>query len=409
MTFDMHVRTAICIALCALLAGCGYASAGTPAHVLAAYYCGESVHCSPPLPVSAIPADSLTDLIYAFGEPGADNECHRPGHAQANEFAQLRELRRSHPHLRLLLSIGGWGGAPQFSNAALTPRSRRAFAQSCISEYVVRSGFDGIDIDWEFPVHGGIIPSRPQDRTDATALLREIRTQLNALAATTHRQYYLTIAAPAGTWQQGGAYSPADSYDLRAVAGIVDWLNVMTYDMNNIFSPVSAFNAPLRMDPHDPAPAAQRKLDNLTGAVQFYESHGVPASKIVLGMAFYGRGFTDVSATNAGLYSKFKGVFPETPWSTVKTRFLTDPAWQKHWSGTAQAPWIYNTRTHVFFSYDDARSMAIKAGFVRQAHLRGAMFWVLGEDDAQQSLLQALAPIAARDRSSAGESSAASR
>jgi chitinase len=164
----------------------------------------------------------------------------------------------------------------------------------------------------------------------------------------------------------------------------------MTYDMNNIFSPVSSFNAPMHADPNDPTPALQRRWDNVTGAVQYYEEHGVPASKIVLGMAFYGRGFTGVAAKNAGLYSKYGGGFPETPWNVVKRQFLNDPAWQKHWSTTAQAPWIYNEHTHVFFSYDDPRSMAIKAAFVRSKHLRGAMFWVFGEDDSQQSLLRAL-------------------
>ncbi len=257
------------------------------------------------------------------------------------------------PHilsLRLLISIGGWGGAPQYSDAALTPASRRAFARSCVTEYVARSGFDGLDIDWEFPVRGGVIPSRPQDKDDATALLREIRAQLDHLAEATHRRYYLTVATAAGTWQEGGVYSVSDSYDLRAIARIADWLNVMTYDMNTVFSPVSSFNTPLREDPRDPTPHAQRAWDNLEGAVRYYESHGVPADKIVLGMAFYGRGFSGVSPYNAGLYSKFGGIFPETPWNVVKTRFLTDAHWQKHWSATAQAPWLYNTQTHVFFS-----------------------------------------------------------
>jgi chitinase len=390
----MHLRTAALIAVSALLCGCGagHSAARTspePA-LLVAYYCGPAEGCAPAMPVSKIPAASLTHVIYAFGEPGAGNICHAPSAAQNRDFAQLRDLRAAHKDLHILLSIGGWGGAPQFSDAALTPASRTAFARSCIEQYILRAGFDGIDIDWEFPVHGGIIPSRPQDRDDVTALLRELRRQLDALGAKTHKHYLLTIATPAGTWQQGGAYAVTDSYRLGEIPYIVDWLNVMTYDMNNIFSPVSSFNTPLAMDPRDPTPAAQRKLDNLEGAVRYYEASGVPADKIVLGMAFYGRGFTGVSAKNAGLYSKFKAIFPETPWSTVRSRFLTDPAWQRHWSKTAQAPWIYNARKHVFFSYDDPRSMAIKAAFVRREHLRGAMFWVLGEDDAQESLLRAL-------------------
>jgi chitinase len=353
--------------------------------VVAAYYADG-------MPVSKIPVYQLTDLIYAFGEPGSGNTCHQPGAKESATFAQLRALRAAHPNFRLLLSIGGWGEAPQYSDAALSPQSRHAFAQSCISAYVQNEGFDGIDLDWEFPVHGGVSqnPHRPQDRANATALIEELRTQLDALGAAHHRHYYLTAATPAGRWQTGGAYDPSDSYDFAAIAKNVDWLNVMTYDMSNIFSPVSNFNAPLREDPKDPTPALERRYGNVEGAVQYYEQHGVPASKIVLGVPFYGRGFVDVSSHDAGRYSKYKSGFDETPWSIVSTKFLPDAHWEKHWSDTAQAPWIYNARTKTFFSYDDPKSIGIKAAFIKRAHLRGAMFWVLGEDDGSGSLLHAL-------------------
>jgi chitinase len=350
---------------------------------VAAYYDGG-------MPVARIPAAKIDDLIYAFGEPNDAGLCAPPTAAQTGTFAALRELRRRHPGLRLLVSIGGWDQAPQYSDIALTARSRSRFAASCIEAFVVGQGFDGIDLDWEFPVHGGMNRARPQDRADATALVREFRRQLDALGRRRHRHFLLTMATPAGTWQDGGAYSVGDSYDLAALARSVDWLNVMTYDMNNIFSPASGFNAPLAADPRDPAPQPQRSRDNLTSAVRYYEAHGVPADKIMLGMAFYGRGFTGVSARNAGLYSKFSGGFPETPWKTVESQFLTSPDWVRHWSPTAQAPWLYNASRHIFFTYDDPLSLGIKAGFVRRERLRGVMIWVLGEDDPGNSLLNAL-------------------
>ncbi|HEX5207590.1 MAG TPA: glycoside hydrolase family 18 protein [Steroidobacteraceae bacterium] len=350
---------------------------------IAAYYDGG-------MPVSAIPADKLSELIYAFGEPNDAGSCAAPTAAQIGTFAALRDLRRQHPGLRLILSIGGWDAAPQYSDIALTDRTRRRFTGSCIQIFVVQQGFDGIDLDWEFPVHGGMNKSRSEDRADATALVREFRRQLDALGHDRGRHYLLTVATPAGTWQQGGAYSVSDSYDLAALAPAVDWLNVMTYDMNNIFSPASAFNAPLAADPRDPAPAPQRARDNLTSAVRYYESQGVPAAKIMLGVAFYGRGFTGVSPQDGGLYSKYKDGFPETPWKTVSAHFLTSPDWVRHWSASAQAPWLYNARQHIFFTYDDPRSLAIKADFARREHLRGAMIWVLGEDDPGNCLLNAL-------------------
>jgi chitinase len=350
---------------------------------IAAYYDGG-------MPVSEIPAGKLSELIYAFGEPDDQGVCTAPTAAQTTTFTALRQLRKQHPGLRLILSIGGWDAAPQYSDIALTARSRARFAGSCIQTFLVQQGFDGIDLDWEFPVHGGMNKSRPEDRAHATTLVREFRRQLDVLGQKQGHHYLLTVATPAGTWQQGGAYSVGDSYDLAALAPAVDWLNVMTYDMNNVFSPSSGFNAPLAADPRDPAPAPQRVGDNLTSAVRYYESHGVPAAKIMLGVAFYGRGFTGVSAYGDGLYSKYKDGFPERPWKTVSAQFLTSPDWVRHWSASAQAPWLYNASQHIFFTYDDPRSLAIKADFARREHLRGAMIWVLGEDDPGNCLLNAL-------------------
>ena len=173
----------------------------------------------------------------------------------------------------------------------------------------------------------------------------------------------------------------------------------MTYDLNTIFSPVSAFNTPLAADPRDPSPAPQRSLDNLSGAVRYYESQGVPAAKIMLGIAFYGRGFNGVSPQDDGLYSKYTSVYEETAWKTIRTQFLTSPDWVRHWSAAAQAPWLYNAKQHIFFSYDDPTSLGIKADFARRQQLRGLMIWVLGEDDPGNSLLNALTSHLAPQRS----------
>jgi len=362
--------------------------ATTPAQAatleIAAYYDGST-------PAAAIPASKLDYLFYAFGEPDDRGLCAAPTPEQLQTFVVLRQLRAVHPRLHLLISIGGWGQAPQYSDLSLTAATRNAFAASCIQQFVMEQGFDGIDLDWEFPVHGGLNKSRPQDREDATALVQELRRQLDALGAKDHRHYDLTLAVPAGTWQQGGAYSVGDSYDLKAVAASADWLNVMTYDMNNIFSPYTGFNAPLHADPEDPTPEPQRGLDNLEGAVRYFESQGVPASKIMLGVAFYGRGFSGVSPQDAGLHSKYQGGFDETPWKTVRAQFLMDKAWVRHWSESAGAPWLYNAGKGVFFSYDDPKSMGIKGTFIASRQLKGAVIWELGEDDPQASLLDALA------------------
>jgi chitinase len=367
--------------LLACLLGAAAARAGMVPQV-AAYYDGG-------MPVEAIPAAKIDDIIYAFAEPDDGDLCTPPTASQLRTFAGLRALRRRHPGLKLLVSIGGWDAAPQYSDLALTAASRARFASSCIRTFLARQRFDGIDIDWEFPVHGGMSRSRPQDRADATALARVLRQRMDALGGKLHRRFLLTMATPAGTWQKCGAYSVSDSYDLAALAPYVDWFNVMTYDMNTAFSPLSGFNSPLRADPRDPTPEPQRARDNLTGAVRYYEAHRVPARKIMLGVAFYGRGFVGVSGRDAGLYSHYAHVLPETPWKIAR-RLLTDARWVRHWSATAQAPWLFNATRHIFLTYDDADSLAIKAEFARREGLRGVMIWVLGEDDRENSLLDAL-------------------
>jgi chitinase len=350
---------------------------------VAAYFDGR-------MPVADIPARDLNAILYSFGDSTAGDVCNAPTARELKTMRELRALRRRHPGVQLLVSIGGWDAAPQYSAIALTAASRAKFARSCIRLFIEQQHFDGIDLDWEFPVRGGLIPSRPQDRVDVTALVRELRVQLHALGQRMHRHYLLTVATPAGTWQEGGAYSVSDSYDLAALVPYVNWLNVMTYDMNTIFSPFSGFNTPMHASSRDPTPEPQRSRDTLTGAVRYYEAHGVPADKIMLGMAFYGRGFTGVSARYAGRYSKFTGVMAETPWNIIESRMLTDPHWVRYWSASAQAPWLYNARRHEFFTYDDPQSLAIKGAFVRRAHLRGAMIWVLGDDTPQNALLHGL-------------------
>lgn len=160
------------------------------------------------------------------------------------------------------------------------------------------------------------------------------------------------------------------------------------HDMNKVFSPVAGVDAPPPGDPRDPRP--QSSHDNVTSAVRYSEANGVPSGKVMLGIAFHGRGFTEVSSRDAGLYSKYTGGFPETPWSTVESQFLTSPDWVRHWSATAEAPWRRNASRHVFITRDDPLSLGIKALFVRRQQLYGVMIWVLAEDDPRNCLLNAL-------------------
>lgn len=373
-----------------VLAGALIASAAAPAAepILGAYYPGGSAER---YPVASIPADRLTHLFYAFARID-DGRCVVSPEAAAH-FDALKALRQQHPRLRTLISIGGWE-AGGFSDAAATAESRERFVSSCMAMFFERhrGSFDGVDIDWEFPVYGGPkdITDRPEDRANMTLLAKEFRRQLDALA-TSHGQderFLVTAALPAGRVQSDGPYDPLRSFDLRALGETLDFINLMTYDMGTAFSAVSTFNAPLREVAQDPLP--DRRWNNVEGAVDFYLEHGVPAGKLVLGVPFYGRGFKVKGDANGGLYQPYGEPYAAGDWREIRAKLLSDPEWERHWHPVAQAPWLFNRDQRIFVSYEDPRSIGLRAKLAKDRGLGGVFMWELTGDDAAHSLLDAM-------------------
>jgi chitinase len=355
-------------------------------HVVGAYFAGWERGS---FPVSQIPADTVTNVFYAFSTI-ANGVCTVPGGAAA-DFAALKRLKAGHPNLKVSISIGGWG-AGGFSDAALTDASRKKLVGACLDTFfgTYRGTFDGVDIDWEFPVSGGPaeIPARPQDKPNATLLAEEFRRQLDRLGGG-HK--LLTAALPAGRLQTEGPYDPADSFDLGGIARVLDWVNLMTYDMGTGFSPVSTFNAPMAPVPADPLGQPMKRWNNVTGAVEYYERHGVPAHRIVLGVPFYGRGFHVTQAgPNHGLFQPWDTTFDPGSWRDIE-KLLADPAWEQHWDGNARSPWLYNAAERKFVSFENPRSIGIRSDYACRAGLRGAFMWEIAEDDSAHSMLTAMA------------------
>lgn len=356
--------------------------------IFGAYYPGGSAER---YPVSSIPAERLTHLFYAFSTI-EDGRCVIGAEAPAH-FAALAELKRRHPHLRTLISIGGWG-AGGFSDAALTEASRRRLVDSCLALFFERhaGSFDGVDIDWEFPVSGGPkeLAHRPQDRANLTMLAQAFRVALDARGRKAGQPMLLTAALAAGRLQADGPYDPAASYDLPALAKVFDFINLMSYDMGTGFSAVSTFNAPLHDVPADPLAPDLRRWNTVAGAVQYYREHGVPADKLVLGVPFYGRGFKVAAESADGLYQPYSAPADAGDWRAIKARYLDQPGWRRHWQPQAQSPWLYNPTEKIFISYEDPRSIGLRAQFAREQGLAGVFMWELTGDDEQASLLNAL-------------------
>jgi chitinase len=348
-------------------------------------------------------ADKLTHINYAFGligpdgravlgQPDADIARAYPGDEGGPDglrgaFRQLQLLKERHPHLRTLISMGGWTGSGGFSDACATPEGRRELAASIIELFLTRwpGVFDGIDIDWEYPVHGGLPDNgyRPEDRRNCTMLFVELRRQLDELGESTGRRYLLTAAVPAGK------ALPVSTFELREIAAILDVVNVMTYDISgSAESGNTNFNAALCPSSTDPRTFGDHRFQNVEGTVEAFLEAGVPREKLVVGMPFYGRGFTGVPPENDGLYQPFTEMI-SARYHQIATEYL--PAFERHWHAEAGVPWLYDAGTGTMLSYDDPESIGRKADFIRERGLGGAMFWELSGDDASWSLLSAIA------------------
>jgi chitinase len=347
--------------------------------VLGAYYPGYAADRR--YPVERIPVDVLTHVFYAFAR--IEDGHLAVGPAAPEHFAGLAALRQANPGLRVLISIGGWG-AGGFSDAALTAQSRAALVEECLARF---PGFDGVDLDWEFPVSGGPaeVTHRPEDRHNATLLAQEFRRRLGP-------DRLLTAALPAGRLQSAGPYDPAESFELAALADVLDLVNLMTYDFGTGFSPIATFNAPLAEVADDPLDLTLRRWNNVTGAVDYYEQCGVPRDKLVLGVPFYGRGFRVATAgTRAGLFQPQVNTVEVGDWRDIKRDLLADPAWQRYRDPVARSPWLYHPGTQTFVSYEDAESIGERAAFAAGHGLRGAFMWQLAGDDDEHTLLAAMA------------------
>ena len=379
-------------------------AAPAPSSVVAGYLASWKVRTDGPR-IKDIPARELTHLMYAFGAVSAEGLAEltdpcvdagacddtAPSGPRGGNFAQLAELKRGSPQLRVLISLGGWSGSKYFSAAAATPISRARFAQSVIDAFFrpYPGLFDGVDVDWEFPVSGG----RPgnlksiKDGTNFTLLIAELRRRLADLSAVERRDLELTIAVSADP-------DEIANLEAAALARQVERINLMAYDYH-AGSAVAGFNAPLFACADDPNPGL-----NVDASVKALMRAGVPPGKVALGVPFYGRAVADVPQEKGGLFQQ--GTTASEEWGgsegidyrDLVARRPEKQGFRRYWSDEAQVPWLYDSARRVWISYDDPLSIARKAMYARAHGLAGIMIWDLLADDG--SLLAALRTLPER-------------
>jgi chitinase len=368
---DRRVLSRLCLLTVAWLCFCPtlFAGASAPRPVVVAYVFPKDTLIQP----GDIAAQKLTRINYAF----ANLQDGRIANGYANDdrnLAALVALKRQNPSLTVLVSAGGWLWSGGFSDIALTRESRAVFIAS-VAEFVSRHELDGLDIDWEYPgLPGATNNFRPEDQQNYTLLLRELRQSFNKLEKHLHRRLYLTVAV--GASSDFLAHS-----EMKKVARIVDTVNLMAYDYYDSFDAITGHHAPLFTNPADP------KKISADRSVQEFEQAGVPASRIVLGVPFYGRAWSEVPAAGNGLFQPGKppaaGQYRAAPETLLKSGFI------RFWDPIASAPFLYNPETKVFVSYDDPQSLAAKCKYVLRHKLRGVMFWDY-ESDSTGALLDAV-------------------
>lgn len=362
---------------------------GCAQHEIVGYYAGWK-------PDTAVAPRDATVIDYAFAYVAADGSLVLDGPpTEQAVIAKLRALKDRAPGLRLMLSVGGWTRSNRFSDMAADPVRRARFMESAVA-FLRRYGFDGIDIDWEYPADiGSPCPAfetcqRPEDKRNFVQLARELRAVLNNVDMAEGKRYLLTIAA--GADEKYLFKSDPDGTWLADLVPSVDWINLMSYDYHGAWERVAGLNAPLHRDPADPAGT------NVEASVKRLIDHGIPAGQLTLGIPFYGKGWTGCAPgpKGDGLYQPCTGLAKGSADETFDFGYLVDRGFLardgagrytvaghgfvRRWSAAAHVPYLYDAADGTFITYDDEASIQEKVDLARQYGLKGVMFWEIGAD-----------------------------
>jgi GH18 family chitinase len=366
--------------------------------------------------------------------------------AQEGVYADLKALRAVHPNVKLLLSVGGWTYSQNFSDVAATPAARKKFVDSCV-DYMKEHGFDGLDLDWEYPGIGGKDggncavgkdPCSYQDKLDATILAGDNKTfkELDPTACVTCRpedaqNYVLLLKKFRETLDNefpdehhtltvavGAAPKHIEKMDLAGMHPYLDWIGIMTYDFYGAWGNKTAFNSPFD---HNPAYAGEKGW-SYKEAIENFMNGGVPANKLVAGMAYYGRGWHSAKSHEVGGAAvgpgggdgsldaktsawisnqdgKVWGVWEAGVWSyRYLAENLLDPkdptkginGYVRYWDELAECPYLYNEADGIWIGYDDAESLKVKAEYAKSLGLRGALIWDVSFDNCGDDLAKAV-------------------
>ncbi|EXM14490.1 Chitinase II [Fusarium oxysporum f. sp. vasinfectum] len=326
-----------------------------------------------------LPVLKITHLLYAFVGARADGTVHSIDPAadvqnsssddsgsmsDSNAHGCVKDifyLKKQNPHLKAILSIGGWTLSSTFPAAASTAATRTIFATSAV-ELMKDWGFDGIDVDWEYPA-GEV------EANNFLLLLQAIRKELDLYASRHARNHHfeLSIAAPAGPSHYG-------VLPLSDIGNVVDHINLMGYDYAGSFSATTGHTANLY--PNEAVPGSTPFSSDT--AIKAYLAAGVPSRKLVLGMPLYGRSFENATGLGQSFTSSEEGSHEKGAWDYKD--LPRSPSVKMFCDEKAVGCYTHDNNTNQLISFDIPAIVEKKVAYIKNLRLGGSMFWEASGD-----------------------------
>ena len=319
-----------------------------------------------------VDAKKLTHINYAFANI-VDGEPKFELTTDSVKISKLIALKKSNPKLKILYSIGGWVWSNHFSHTAAYKENRIKFAISSV-KLMKKHGFDGVDLDWEYPGQRGEDNDfRPSDKNNFNLLLEEIRKELEKVGAIDNKHYLLTIAT-------GADQAYIDNTDLGKAHKYLDFINVMCYDFYHGWFFQTGHHANLY-------PSKKEKFTGNSGqeAIRRHIKAGVPSNKLIMGIPFYARQWKKVALANDGLYQTAMTTGTIAPyWDIVEK--IKSGNYKKGYDDSAKASYLWNAKDSIFISWETPKEIKQKVTYIKKNNLGGAMFWEYSLDKDQELL-----------------------